>query len=287
MYKKILVPLDGSHLAEQILRHVYTLAAISEAGVELLWVNDPEVFERPPHSGKEYLERAAAKYLKASFPIEYREIDGRPAEVIVRHALAEPSCLIAMATHGMSGIQRWLLGSVASKVLQTAVNPILLIRPTRGPDSATPIELKTVIVPLDGSGLAEKALRHVVPLAKQMKMEVQLIRVYTLPANAYVVADGVIVQGPAQSREKFHKEAETYLDGKLQELRAEGLEQVLPMVLEGDPAGEIIDLANTTPNSLIAMSTHGRSGIGRWVLGSVAEKVVQHSRDPVLLIRAA
>ncbi len=188
MYKKILVPLDGSHLAEQILRHVYTLAAICESGVELLWVNDPEVFERPPHSGKEYLERAAAKYLKASFPIEYHEIDGRPAEVIVRHALAEPSCLIAMATHGMSGIQRWLLGSVASKVLQTAVNPILLIRPTRGPDSATPIELKTVIVPLDGSGLAEKALRHVVPLAKQMKMEVQLIRVYTLPANAYVVA---------------------------------------------------------------------------------------------------
>jgi nucleotide-binding universal stress UspA family protein len=59
------------------------------------------------------------------------------------------------------------------------------------------------------------------------------------------------------------------------------------MVLEGDPAGEIIDLANTTPNSLIAMSTRGREGIGRWVLGSVAEKVVQHSRDPVLLIRAA
>ena len=287
MYTKILVPLDGSHLAEQILRHVYTLAAISEAGVELLWVNDSEVFERPPHSGKEYLERAAAKYLKASFPIEYREIDGNPATVIVRHALAEPSCLIAMATHGMSGIQRWLLGSVVSKVLQTAVNPILLIRPTRGPDSTTPIELKTVIVPLDGSGLAEKALRHAVPLAKQMKMEVQLIRVYTLPSDAYVVADGIIAQGPAQYREKFHKEAETYLDGKAQELRAEGLEQVLPMVLEGDPAGEIIDLANTTPNSLIAMSTHGRSGIGRWVLGSVAEKVVQHSRDPVLLIRAA
>jgi nucleotide-binding universal stress UspA family protein len=73
----------------------------------------------------------------------------------------------------------------------------------------------------------------------------------------------------------------------VQELRTEGLEQVLPMAIEGDPAGEIIDLANTTPNSLIAMSTHGRSGIGRWVLGSVAEKVVQHSRDPVLLIRAA
>ena len=65
-----------------------------------------------------------------------------------------------------------------------------------------------------------------------------------------------------------------------QELRAEGLEQVLPMVLEGDPAGEIIDLANTTPNILIAISTHGRSGIGRWMLGSVAEKVVQHSRHP-------
>jgi nucleotide-binding universal stress UspA family protein len=78
---------------------------------------------------------------------------------------------------------------------------------------------------------------------------------------------------------------ETYLERKSQELRAQGLERVCSTVSEGDPAAEIIDLALKTPDNLIAMSTYGRSGVGRWVLGSVAEKIVQHSRDPVLIVR--
>jgi nucleotide-binding universal stress UspA family protein len=71
----------------------------------------------------------------------------------------------------------------------------------------------------------------------------------------------------------------------LQQLRAEGLENVISTSIEGDPAGEIIDIARKTPKNLIAMSTHGRSGVRRWVFGSVAEKVIQHSGDPVLVIR--
>jgi nucleotide-binding universal stress UspA family protein len=108
-----------------------------------------------------------------------------------------------------------------------------------------------------------------------------------LPAEAYVIADGVIAQGPVQYREELKKEAETYLDGKVAGLRAEGFDRVIATAIQGDAAaGEIIDLALSTPHDLIAMSTHGRSGIGRWVLGSVAERVIQHSQDPVLLIRA-
>jgi len=76
------------------------------------------------------------------------------------------------------------------------------------------------------------------------------------------------------------------LDGLVAGLRADGLNRVIATAIEGDPAGEIIDLARKTPNDLIAISTHGRSGIGRWVLGSVAEKVVQYARGPVLLVRA-
>jgi nucleotide-binding universal stress UspA family protein len=119
-----------------------------------------------------------------------------------------------------------------------------------------------------------------------MKLDIHLVRVYTLPADAYVVADGVIAQGTGQFREAMSKEAEDYLDGRVQGLRADGLDCVTASTLEGDPASEIIDLAAKTANSLIAMSTHGRSGLGRWVLGSVAEKVIQHSRAPVLLLRA-
>ena len=286
MYSKILVPLDGSPLAEQILPYVCLLAAAYNIPVELLWVHDVELLEWPPRSGKEYLRQATAKYLSAFKQIESIEADGKPAEVIVRRAEAEPSCLIAMATHGMSGMRRWLIGSVASKVVQTAHNPLLLIRPMENADPAVAIKFNTIFVPLDGSGLAEKALPHAVALAKKLKPAVQLLRFYTLPGDAYVVADGVIAQGPAQFREAIHKEAESYLDGKVETLRAEGLDHVIGTAMEGDAASEIVDLAAKTANSLIAMSTHGRSGIGRWLLGSVAEKVLQHSHVPVLLIRA-
>ena len=286
MYSKILVPLDGSPLAEQILPYVRPLAVTDNIPVELLWVNDIETAQWPPRSGKEYLRQAAAKYLTAVRRIDSIEADGKPAEEIVRRVAAEPSCLIAMATHGMSGMRRWLIGSVASKVAQLAHNPLLLVRPTENADPAAAIELNTIFVPLDGSGLAEKALPHAVALAKRLKLAVQLLRVYTLPSDAYIVADGVIAQGAAQFREATHKEAESYLEGKVESLRAESLDQVIGTAIEGDAASEIIDLAAKTANSLIVMSTHGRSGIGRWLLGSVAEKAIQHSRAPVLLIRA-
>ncbi|HVO92684.1 MAG TPA: universal stress protein, partial [Terriglobales bacterium] len=128
---------------------------------------------------------------------------------------------------------------------------------------------------------------YVVAMAKALKLEVHLVRIYTLPAAAYVVADGIIAQGPSEFREEIKREADTYLEGKVAELRAEGLDCVIASSMEGDPASEIIDLGLKTPNNLIAMSTHGRSGVGRWVLGSVAEKVVHQSRDPVLLVRVS
>jgi nucleotide-binding universal stress UspA family protein len=286
MYSKILVPLDGSPLAEQILPYVRLLAAACDIPVALLWVNDIEIAQWPPRSGKEYLRQATAKYLPAVKRIDSIEADGKPAEQIVRRAAAEPDCLIAMATHGMSGMRRWLIGSVTGKVTQLAQNPLLLVRPTENADPAAAIGLNTIFVPLDGSGLAEKALPHAVALAKRLKLAVQMLRVYTLPSDAYIVADGVIAQGAAQFREAMHKEAENYLEGKVESLRAEGLDRVIGTAMEGDPASEIIDLAAKTANSLIVMSTHGRSGIGRWLLGSVAEKAIQHSRAPVLLIRA-
>ncbi|HLN87954.1 MAG TPA: universal stress protein [Candidatus Limnocylindrales bacterium] len=286
MYSKILVPLDGSSLAEQILPYVRSLAAAYNVPVELLWVNDVENAEWPPRSGKEYLRQTIAKYLSALKRIASIEANGRPAEEIVRRAGAEPSCLIAMATHGMSGVRRWLIGSVASKVAQLAQNPLLLVRPIENADLAAAIELKTIFVPLDGSGLAEKALPHAVALAKGLNLAVQLLRVYALPSDAYIVADGVIGQGAAPFREAMQKEAANYLEGKVETLRGEGLAEVIGTAMEGDPPKEIIDLAAKTANSLIVMSTHGRSGIGRWMLGSVAEKIIQHSRAPVLLIRA-
>jgi nucleotide-binding universal stress UspA family protein len=286
MYSKILVPLDGSNVAEQILPYARFFADAHGIPVELLRITDPDARPPfwPPETSDQYLNKIAAEHF-AGAASTTTEV-GPPAGVIVDRAKSDPSCLIAMATHGMSGARRWLIGSVTSKVVQSAANPLLLFRPIENVDSSAPVSLDTVFVPLDGSSLAERTLPHVCALAKVTKLEIHLLRVYTLPPDAYIVADGVIAQGPAQYHEELKKVAETYLDGKAAGLRAEGFDSVVATAIQGDPASEIIDLARQTPNNLIAMSTHGRSGIGRWVLGSVAEKVIQHAQDPVLLIRA-
>lgn len=284
MYSKVLVPLDGSKFSEQILPLVRRIAEAMIIPVELLLVTEPDA--RPPLATQppvsDYLESVERQYFAAPTRVIRIAAMGKPADVIIDHADVERSCLIAMATHGMTGLRRWLLGSVASKIVQSSQNPLLLVRPR---DDAAPVALDTVFVPLDGSALAEQALPHVVGLAKAIKLEVNLVRVYTLPVTAYLVGDGMVPQDSNRLRDEIRREAETYLNGKVDELRAEGLANVIATVIEGDPASEIIDLGLKTPNDLIIMSTHGRSGIERWALGSVAEKVVQLSRDPVLLVR--
>jgi nucleotide-binding universal stress UspA family protein len=287
MYTKILVPLDRSNLAEQILPYAGLIAEKFHVPVELLRVNDPDAITAfaPPLQGGDYLKKVSQLHFPLSRSVDCVVEMGKPAETIVERAAAHPGTVITMATHGFSGMQRWLLGSVANKVVRTARNPVLLIRPTQKGNPLESIELKTLLVPLDGSGLGEKVLPHVVVLAKAFHLEVNLVRVYTLPAESYLVGDGLYMDVLSQERETIRKGAEEYLDGKTQELQAEGVGRVISIAMEGDAAGEIIDLARKTPDCLIAMSTHGRSGVERWALGSVAEKVIHHSKNPVLVIR--
>ena len=287
MYSKIVVPLDGSKLAEQILPYARLLAEAYAAPIELLQVHQPDSHTSywPPLPNQEYLKHISARYLPGTLRVDQNEAEGEPADVILDRAKRDPACLIAMATHGLSGIRRWLLGSVASKVAHGAANPLLLIRPAEGLDPGAEIELKTVFVPLDGSGLAEKILPHVVGLAKRLNLEMHILRVFNSPVESYMVGEGLYMQPLAGQREVMEKEATTYLDGAAEKLRAAGLERIISTAIDGHPAEVIIDLAQKTPKSLIAMCTHGRSGVGRWFLGSVAEKVIQHSRNPVLLLR--
>ena len=289
MYSKILVALDGSNLAEQILPFVRWIAEPNKIPVQLLTISDPDARAPfwPAEVDESYLKKVAEKYFTTPNRVTVAVERGEPAAVIVDCAKNDPASLIAMATHGVSGVRRWLLGSVASKVIQTAVNPQLLIRPVEDSAPSTKAGLGSLIVPLDGSTLAETVLPHVASLARQMKLRVRLIQVYTLPKSAFVVADGMFDQGPAVFRDALRKEAEGYLGAKAEQLRAEGVEQITTGAVEGDAAGEIIDSARAAPDNLIAMSTHGRSGVTRWVLGSVAERVIQHSGDPVLIIRPA
>jgi nucleotide-binding universal stress UspA family protein len=283
MYTKILVPLDGSRLAEQILPYAGFIAERFAIPVELLRIDDSGDLTRS--KADEYLKEIGNWAFPANVEFHRRLEIANPTEAILRHAADDRGILIAMATHGLSGIRGWTMGSVAYKVVHATKNPVLLIRPTEEGDPGIAVKLDNLLVPLDGSGLADRILPHVITLAKKLELEVSLIRAYTVPPDNYIVGDGLYMDALARHRDAFKQEINEYLAGKSEEIRAAGVSRVSPIASHGDAAGEIIDCARNTQNSLIAMSTHGRSGIGRWLMGSVAERVLQYARNPVLLIR--
>jgi nucleotide-binding universal stress UspA family protein len=292
MYKKILVPLDGSTLAEGVLPYVRSMARAIHVPVELLRVNDlvqPRAHV-PAAKVDEYLEKIAASFSGIT-DVKCTVELGNPASMIVDRVATQPDTLIAMATHGYSGAQRWLLGSVAEKVLHAATNHLLLVRPAGGETSGE-ARLNTVLVPLDGSELAEEVLPTVTDLAACMKLEVLLvhvlIRFYFGSPDAFLPVFGANIPNQQDLWAQASAEASQYLARKVEQLRAQGLPQVSSVLIEGTAEGAaaaIVDLAKETPDNFVALSTHGRSGIGRWLLGSVTERVVRYSNDPVLVIR--
>ncbi len=286
MYKEIMVPLDGSKLSEGVLPYVRCLAQALNTPVQLLHVNDPETVAgiSHPNRGEDYLrdlQRAVLKSLSVSCSVEI----GKPAEVIIDMAAQDRNTLIAMATHGRSGMQRWVLGSVAHKVLQATVNPLLLVRPLEKPPFDS-VQLKTLVVPLDGSHLAERVLPHALAICTALKSELILTRVCSIPIGVQVAPEAAYVPNLNQLGETIRAEARTYLEAKVEQLRAGGMDRVSYILMEGDSAAEIIDLARKTSDNLLAMCTHGRTGLSRWVIGSVTERVVRHCGDPVLVVRA-
>jgi nucleotide-binding universal stress UspA family protein len=299
MYNRILVALDGSQLSESVLPYACFLAKNLKIPVDLFRVVGPLV-QKPTSTAERALSddvradtgKTFVDYLNGvadSFPdpstVNCIVGAGDPAEAIVDSAAAQAGTLIIMATHGRSGVGRWLLGSVAEKVLQMINNPLLLVRGTHAPKTIE-APFKTVVVPLDGSALAEKALPHVSDMATKLDLEIALLRVYALPL-VYRDAQRYYPPYPDQLLENVKEEAEKYLEQKAAQLKKDGLGQVSCASLEGDSAEQIIDFASKAPGAFIAMSTHGRSGIARLVLGSVTGRVVRHSGNPVLVIRSS
>jgi len=178
-----------------------------------------------------------------------------------------------------------LLGSVAEKVLRAVRNPLLLVRAQEEARTEGEVAMKSVIVPLDGSSLAESALPMVSDLARALKLDTILCRAYELPASAYYGSEDYLPNYD-ELLAGLRQETSDYLSGQVAEMKSRKLENVSSVALEGSAAEEIIRIARETPSSLIAMCTHGRSGVERWMLGSVTEKVVRYSGNPVLVLRA-
>jgi nucleotide-binding universal stress UspA family protein len=300
MFDRMLIPLDGSKTAEDVLPYARRLAAGARVAVELLGVVEmADIAEdiasnQAPYAGAlvreavqnstEYLEKLAQTFHNGK--VRYNVQQGRPEDIIIAAASADRATLIAMATHGRSGVTRWLLGSVTEKVLRGTVNPLLVVRAPGNSKTDGEAALRSIIVPLDGSDVAETILSPVAALAKALDLQVLLIRVYGLPLPTYG-RDDYYVPDYLELKDQIRDEAEGYLNSRASLLRAQGVAEVSTVVIEGSAADAIIDLARKTPDNLVAMSPYGRSGLQRWVLGSVTEKVVRHCQDPVLIVRGS
>jgi len=300
MYTKILIPLDGSRTSERVLPFARALAKTLKLPVELLEVVDVAAVSAHLASEKaRYLdaliaegERESREHLKmvaGEFPgnkVSCTVERGAPADAIIERAAADKGTLIAMATHGRSGVSRWMMGSVAEKVLRGSESTMFLVRADDEARADGTVMIRSIVVPLDGSELAESVLPTVVEIAKSLDLEVVLCRAYELAASAYYGSEDYLPNYD-EILLNLKKEVEDYLANKADSLKTVGLTRVSWIAIAGSGADEIVRYSREHPDALIAMCTHGRSGVRRWVLGSVTERVVRQSGDPVLVVHAA
>lgn len=300
MYKRILVPLDGSDIAEQAMPYAQLLTRGLKANIELLRVystppaelSDPargvylsQICETFKNMAEDYLGEQAAILRKEGLSVATVVLEGDAAGHIVSEAEKEPDTLIVICSHGRSGITRWVMGSVTDKVLRATSAPMLIIRPKADGTLVQNLELKDIIVPLDGSPLGEEVLSHAVNLSKEFGLGVTLLRAIPSAAEYFSYMDYPIPNYD-ELYQQVEEDAKQYLEETRQRISQQGTPRVEARLILGNAAGAITDYARDVPNSIIAMTTHGRSGVGRWVLGSVADRVVRHSGNPVLLVRA-
>ncbi|MCH9017073.1 MAG: universal stress protein [Chloroflexi bacterium] len=308
MYDRILVPLDGSPLAEQILPYVTRISLGLGIPVHLMQIfpSPSEALADPAHGrygtgisagvhdeSIDYLNRALSK--TAGMEITYAAHEGDAVSHIVDEADKSPDSLVAMSTHGRSGVTRWVLGSVTDKVLHATKNPMLIVRGRQEGDPGPDTILETIIVPVDGSSLAEQVIPHVAALAKALDLKVTLLSAVATEEEFSGVTSYQRLEGVAGLHFPSYEEMATeagnqalvYLQGLEKTLREQGVNSVEHRIVRGAAAHVIIDLAQETPDNLVAMTTHGRSGPARWALGSVTDRVVRYSGDPVLVVRTS
>ena len=300
MFTKLLIPLDGSKNAAKVVPLARIMATTLMLPIELVEVIDigavasrltvetarnlDSMIGEGDRVSRAHLNEIAAQLSgnKVTCSVER----GTPADVIIEKAALDPGTLIAMATHGRSGVNRWLLGSVAEKVLRGSRNPLFLIRANEEDARDFTATIKSIMVPLDGSALAESVLPTVVEVAQALDLEVVLCRAYEIDQSAYYGQDE-FVPNYKEMLGQLKENAENYLSKSAESLERAGLHKVAWIALAGSGAEQIADYSRQHSDAMVIMCTHGRSGVSRWVLGSVTEKVVRHSSDPVLVLHAA
>jgi nucleotide-binding universal stress UspA family protein len=266
--KKILVSLDGSPASESVFPAIMPFVRAYAPEVAVLYVfEDPEASYMPPAR----IAKACSALRRTNVNAYLELRDGAPAEEIIRAAREKKADLIALSTHGRSGAMRLVAGSVAEEVLRRADVPVLVTRP-----STAIRESRRIVVALDGSDRSEAILPDVERLALKLDAEVHVIRVAQI-----VIAAGMGEVPVALPPE----DPMPYLKGVVRRLEAAGL-KATAVALEGGSAEAILRYVEEASASLLCMATHGRSGLTRLMLGSVAEEVLRKAPCPVLLRRS-
>ena len=296
MRNGIMVPLDGTRFAEAALPMAIHLARRDGVPLQLVTVWEPilplydaagwlEQVERETHADRHrYLAGMAKRVAQASglrVSVEY--LRGRPGDVLPPLAEANGLDLVVMSTHARGPIARATLGSVADQMVRGGSVPVLLVRPEdseqeRVLTSASPV--RRILVPLDGSELAERALQESVLVGDGDANELTLLRILDFPLTpserAVTRVEGRIVRAEKAAAREYLARVAARLESWNARVIARALEA-------GSPWTGMIDYAETNGIDLIAMTTHGRGGAARLLLGSIANRVVRTSKVPVLL----
>jgi nucleotide-binding universal stress UspA family protein len=291
MRDRILVPLDGSAAAEAALAYAELLPS---ARVRLLQVepdtNGPVPAREPEREAwrtaraadaRAYLERVSSTLRQQGRSVETGFEFGDPADWII--ASAGDADLIVMTTSGRGSGGRALFGSVADRVARHAQTPTLLVRATNALPG--PPQVARVIVPLDGSALATQALPAAAMIANDLGVPMHLVRVLDAdPVRASVEAGVLAGAAYARAQDEVRRQAEAELEQQVLALRNQDI-AASAEIRAGSPALELLDAI--APTDLVVMTSHGRGGFSRWLLGSVAEKIVREAAAPVMLVRTA
>ncbi|PKB71424.1 MAG: hypothetical protein BZY87_06110 [SAR202 cluster bacterium Io17-Chloro-G6] len=301
MYEKILVPLDGSKTAETILPSVIRLARDSESKVVLFTVELPApsadragsstgdmgnrlaTLAKPDVQMKAYLDSSANMLAEEGVKATSVMTTGNAAEEILAYADQFGCDLIAMSTRGHSALRRGLMGSVTDAVVRGSKVPVLAAGPKSVKGKDLDGTIRSVAVPLDGSEMAETILPHVEKLAKLLSLEVVLLRVVRMIPWAYGAHEG-IPNDTVDIEQSMEDDAKEYLNAVEARITAQGI-KCRTVVMHGAPWDKIVSFAGNTNGMMVAISTHGRTGIPRLVLGSVADMVIRSLETPALVIR--
>ena len=216
------------------------------------------------------MQSAARRLREATIDAHGHVRFGLPVEEILKYAAVESPDLIVMTTHGRTGVRRWVLGSVTEQVLRAAPVPLLVRKSFDDAAPPRPGPIRTILVPLDGTDVAEAVVPYVVDLARACGAEVKVVS--AVPAIESVEVTGAF------------RLTETYIEGIRSFLERQDV-RTRSAVYRGDPAREIRASIEREKPDLVAMATHGRVGVSRWILGSVVESVLRSVTTPLFIHR--